>query len=162
MKTSLMPFAIAVAALAAVVGSSSLSARDDPVDAQAHGPRGRMIRIEKIVNNQSLIELANQLDQLRSETQRCAATSRQLRHDTDGAASRQKELYVDVDKRLQSLEQAERGAAFTPPPQRASSPPASSAPPPRSCRRRRCGRRCRCGRSEAGHSTSRHIKPRSI
>src|SRR5262249_4375197 len=43
--------------------------------------------------------------------------------------------YVDVDKRLQSLEQAERGASsFSPPPalQTPSLPPASSTPPPRS------------------------------
>lgn len=132
MKTSLMPFAIAAAALAAVVGSSSLSARDDPVELKLTDLEARMIRIEKIVNNQSLIELANQLDQLRSETAALRGDIEQLRHDTDGAASRQKELYVDVDKRLQSLEQAERGAAFAPSPQTPSSPPASSAPPPRS------------------------------
>jgi tol-pal system protein YbgF len=132
MKTSLMRFAIAAAAVAAVVGSSSLSARDDPVELKLTDLEARMIRIEKIVNNQSLIELANQLDQLRSETTALRGDIEQLRHDTDGAASRQKELYVDVDKRLQSLEQAERGAAFAPPPQTPSSPPASSAPPPRS------------------------------
>jgi tol-pal system protein YbgF len=132
MKTSLMRFAIAAAAVAAVVSSSSLSARDDPVELKLTDLEARMIRIEKIVNNQSLIELANQLDQLRSETTALRGDIEQLRHDTDGAASRQKELYVDVDKRLQSLEQAERGAAFAPPPQTPSSPPASSAPPPRS------------------------------
>ena len=132
MKTSLMRFAIAAAAVAAVVGSSSLSARDDPVELKLTDLEARMIRIEKIVNNQSLIELANQLDQLRSETTALRGDIEQLRHDTDGAASRQKELYVDVDKRLQSLEQAERGAAFAPPPQTPSSPAASSAPPPRS------------------------------
>ncbi len=96
-----------------------------------------MIRIEKIVNNQSLIELANQLEQLRSETTALRGDIEQLRHDTDSAASRQRELYVDVDKRLQSLEQAERGASLAPPPTLpapSSAPAASapaSAPPPR-------------------------------
>ena len=133
MRTSWMPFAIAAAAVAAVVGSSSLSARDDPVELKLTDLEARMIRIEKIVNNQSLIELANQLDQLRSETAALRGDIEQLRHDTDSSASRQKELYVDVDKRLQSLEQAERGAALAPPPLSTPSlPPASSAPPPRS------------------------------
>jgi tol-pal system protein YbgF len=128
-----MPFAIGAAAVAAVVGSSSLSARDDPVELKLTDLEARMIRIEKIVNNQSLIELANQLDQLRSETAALRGDIEQLRHDTDSSASRQKELYVDVDKRLQSLEQAERGAALAPPPLSTPSlPPASSAPPPRS------------------------------
>src|SRR5215510_5984502 len=130
MKTSLVPFAIAAAAVAAVVGSSSLSARDDPVELKLTDLEARMIRIEKIVNNQSLIELANQLDQLRSETAALRGDIEQLRHDTDSSASRQKELYVDVDKRLQSLEQAERGAALAPPPLSTPSlPPASSSPP---------------------------------
>jgi len=133
MRTSWMPFAIGAAAVAAVVGSSSLSARDDPVELKLTDLEARMIRIEKIVNNQSLIELANQLDQLRSETAALRGDIEQLRHDTDSSASRQKELYVDVDKRLQSLEQAERGAALAPPPLSTPSlPPASSAPPPRS------------------------------
>jgi len=133
MRTSWMPFAIGAAAIAAVVGSSSLSARDDPVELKLTDLEARMIRIEKIVNNQSLIELANQLDQLRSETAALRGDIEQLRHDTDSSASRQKELYVDVDKRLQSLEQAERGAALAPPPLSTPSlPPASSAPPPRS------------------------------
>ncbi|HUO67423.1 MAG TPA: tol-pal system protein YbgF [Gammaproteobacteria bacterium] len=126
MKTSLMPIAIA----AAVVGSSSLSARDDPVELKLTDLEARMIRIEKIVNNQSLIELANQLDQLRSETAALRGDIEQLRHDTDGAASRQRELYVDVDKRLQSLEQAERSAALAPP-QPAPAPAAPSSAPPR-------------------------------
>jgi tol-pal system protein YbgF len=133
MRTSWLPFAIGAAAVAAVVGSSSLSARDDPVELKLTDLEARMIRIEKIVNNQSLIELANQLDQLRSETAALRGDIEQLRHDTDSSASRQKELYVDVDKRLQSLEQAERGAALAPPPLSTPSlPPASSAPPPRS------------------------------
>ncbi len=135
MKTSLMPFAIIAAAVAAVVGSSSLSARDDPVELKLTDLEARMIRIEKIVNNQSLIELANQLDQLRSETAMLRGDIEQLRHDTDASASRQRDLYVDVDKRLQSLEQAERGASLAPPPlpplPTPSSPPASSSPPPR-------------------------------
>ena len=138
MKTSFMPLAIAAAAVVAVVGSSSLAARDDPVELKLTDLEARMIRIEKIVNNQSLIELANQLDQLRSETAMLRGDIEQLRHDTDSAASRQRELYVDVDKRLQSLEQAERGAALAPPPTlpAPSSAPAptgtaSSAPPPR-------------------------------
>src|SRR3954469_16173422 len=125
MKTSFMPFAIAVAAVTAIVGSSSLSARDDPVELKLTDLEARMIRIEKIVNNQSLIELANQLDQLRSETAALRGDIEQLRHDTDSAASRQRELYVDVDKRLQSLEQAERGAALAPPP---TQPAPSSVP----------------------------------
>jgi tol-pal system protein YbgF len=84
----------------------------------------RMMRIEKIVENQSLIELANQLDQLRQETAALRGDIEQLRHDTDGNAGRQRELYVDVDRRLQAIEQTQRAPAPAP------AAPAAAAPTP--------------------------------
>ena len=91
MKTSLMPIAIA----AAVVGSSSLSARDDPVELKLTDLEARMIRIEKIVNNQSLIELANQLDQLRSTLSNAGINLSQLSVGQDGQSSAQNSLLQD-------------------------------------------------------------------
>jgi tol-pal system protein YbgF len=77
----------------------------------------RLIRIEKILQNQSLIQLANELEQLRNETKTMRGQLEQLRYDSDNGASRQRELYVDVDKRLQSLEQGQRGVAAPAPSQ---------------------------------------------
>src|SRR5262249_22106902 len=120
MKNLLAPIVIGVS----IIGCGSASAKDDPVQLKLTDLEARMMRIEKIVENQSLIELANQLEQLRQETASLRGEIEQLRHDTDGNASRQRELYVDVDRRLQAVEQAERA----PPP--VAAPPAAAAPAP--------------------------------
>jgi len=124
MKTLLVPVAIGVA----VLGCGPALAKDDPVQLKLTDLEARMIRIEKIVENQSLIELANELTQLRAETAALRGEIEQLRHDTDGNAARQRELYVDVDRRLQAVEQAERNTAAALPPAVATAPaaPASS------------------------------------
>jgi tol-pal system protein YbgF len=49
-----------------------------------------------------------------------------LRFETENSDSRQRELYVDVDRRLQSLETAPR--AFTPPPAASPQAPSFAAP----------------------------------
>jgi len=74
----------------------------------------RLIRIERVVENQSLVELSSELERLRSETTALRGEIESLRFESDSSANRQRELYVDVDRRLQSLESAPR--AFEPPP----------------------------------------------
>ena len=122
MKNLLMPIVLG----AALIGCGSALAKDDPVQLKLTDLEARMLRIEKIVENQSLIELANQLEQLRSENAALRGEIEKLRYDTDNSASRQRELYVDIDRRLQSLEQAQRNAALGPPPAAAPSGPAPS------------------------------------
>ena len=123
MKNLLVPIVLG----AALFGCGSALAKDDPVQLKLTDLEARMLRIEKIVENQSLIELANQLEQLRSENAALRGEIEKLRYDTDNSASRQRELYVDIDRRLQSLEQAQRNAALAPPPAAA---PAAASPPP--------------------------------
>jgi tol-pal system protein YbgF len=116
-----------------IIGCSSLLAKDDPVQLKLTDLEARMMRIEKILENESLIELANELGQLRTETAALRGDIEKLRHDTDANASRQRDLYVDVDRRLQAVEQAERGAALAPPVAAALPPataPGDRSPPP--------------------------------
>jgi tol-pal system protein YbgF len=78
----------------------------------------RLIRIERVVENQSLVQLSSELERLRSETTALRGEIETLRFETENSDSRQRELYVDVDRRLQSLETSPQG--FTAPP---ASPP---------------------------------------
>ena len=114
-------------AAAAVVGCSSLTPAQDPVNLKMTDLEARVIRIERVIENQSLIELASSVDQLRAETQALRGEIETLRFETEGSANRQRELYVDVDRRLQSLEQAQARAALAPPP--AATPGFASAAP---------------------------------
>jgi tol-pal system protein YbgF len=81
----------------------------------------RLIRIERVVENQSLVELSNELERLRGETTALRGELETLRFESENSASRQRELYVDVDERLRALEAAPRGGF---------EPPASATTPP--------------------------------
>jgi tol-pal system protein YbgF len=130
-KILLTPICIAVAA----VGCSTLTPSEDPVYLKMTDLEARVIRIERVVENQSLIQLASELDQLRAETTQLRGDIETLRFETENSDNRQRELYVDVDRRLQSLEQQQQ-RAFTPPPaaprstltpqERAAEPPAAA------------------------------------
>ena len=106
---------LAVIASAAVLlplaGCTSLGPSEDPVALKVTDLEARLIRIERILENQSLIDLASQLEQLRSETQALRGQVDTLRYDSENAANRQRDLYVDVDQRLQALEQQQARTA---------------------------------------------------
>jgi tol-pal system protein YbgF len=122
-KNLLLPLAIAAAA----VGCSTLTPTEDPVYLRMTDLEARLIRIERVVENQSLIQLASELEQLRAETQALRGELETLRFETENSDSRQRELYVDVDRRLQALETQPR-AAFAPPPAAPPGGPAPAAP----------------------------------
>jgi tol-pal system protein YbgF len=65
----------------------------------------RLIRIERVIDNQSLIELATQVDQLQTQTQELRGQIETLRFESENAGNRQRQLYLDVDQRLQAMEQ---------------------------------------------------------
>ena len=110
MKT--LHFVVAAAILAG--GCSSLSPAEDPVALRMQDLEARLIRIERVVENQSLVELSSEVERLRSETTALRGELETLRFESENSDSRQRELYVDVDRRLQSLESEPR--AFEPPP----------------------------------------------
>lgn len=118
MKRSLPSIALIVLTVCSALTSPPASAarreEEEALALKVTDLEARLIRIEKILENQSLIQLANELDQLRNETKAMRGELDTLRYESQNGATRQRELYVDVDKRLQSLEQAQRGALAPP------------------------------------------------
>jgi len=109
-----------------------VAARDNPTDLKVADLEARLIRIERIMENQSLIQLSTEVEKLRSENQALRGELDKLRYDSTNSDSRQRELYVDLDRRLQNVEAAPHAAAAPPPPV-VTAPPvatASNAPPP--------------------------------
>jgi tol-pal system protein YbgF len=105
-----VPVALAIVAS----GCSSLSPSEDPVALKMTDIEARLLRIERIVENQSLVELSSGLEALRSETAMLRGEIETLRFETENSDSRQRELYVDVDRRLQQLETAPRAPISSP------------------------------------------------
>ena len=89
---------------ALVVGCTTLAPTEDPVFLKLTDVEARLIRVERVINNQSLIELANQVDQLQAQAALLRGEIETLRFELDNASSRQRDLYLDVDQRLQALE----------------------------------------------------------
>ena len=110
---------------AAILGSgcSTLSPSEDPTALRVQDLEARVIRMERVLENQSLVELSSEVERLRAESTALRGEIETLRYETEQSSSRQRELYVDVDNRLRAMESG--GArAFEPPP----STPAFGAP----------------------------------
>jgi tol-pal system protein YbgF len=68
------------------------------------------------VERRTILDLAGQIEALRSDLARSRGQIEVLLHDMEVAEKRQKDLYVDIDTRLRKLEQVrEQAAAQTPP-----------------------------------------------
>jgi tol-pal system protein YbgF len=68
--TRLLSTAIALAVAAALAGCASTPAEDDPVQLKLNDLDARIARIERVVANQSLVQLAQNLDSVQAETRR--------------------------------------------------------------------------------------------
>ena len=103
-----------VAALA-LAGCATTPTTEDPVYLKLTDLEARLIRIERVIDNQSLIELSTSVDQIRSQTQALRGEVETMRFESENTAERQRQLYLDVDGRLQSLEISQAQAAEAPP-----------------------------------------------
>lgn len=95
----------AVLAGAVLAGCETTSLADDPVYLRVQDLEARLIRIERVLDNDSLVQMATNLQQLQTEIQGLRGEVETLRFESDNAAARQRDLYLDIDQRLQSLEQ---------------------------------------------------------
>lgn len=66
----------------------------------------RLARIERLLDSGALTDLANRQDQLRQSVQELRGEVELLRRELDETRQRQRDLYVDVDRRLRQLETA--------------------------------------------------------
>lgn len=84
---------------------------------QAQGLEERLARVERLVNSGTLLDLLDRVEGLQREVRELRGQVEQQRHLIDQAKGRQRELYLDLDRRLQRLEAGGQ-------------PPASGAPAP--------------------------------
>lgn len=62
----------------------------------------RIERLERIVKGQGLVSLLGRVDQLQNDVQRLNGDNELLRHELKTMQQRQRELYIDLDQRLQT------------------------------------------------------------
>lgn len=63
----------------------------------------RLVALEKQLGNQGLLDLLQTVQLLQSEMQQLQGDVEQLRYEMDGISKRQKDLYLDIDRRINDL-----------------------------------------------------------
>jgi tol-pal system protein YbgF len=114
-----------LAAAFVFAGCATTPPEADPVLIKLDELDARLERVERVVNNDSLIQLAAQVEELQLELRQIRGEVETLRFDTESAAARQRDQYLDIDRRLQALASGTAGAYSASP--AAPSIPAASA-----------------------------------
>ena len=97
---------LGAACLAAVglAGCASTPPEEDPVQIKLNDLDTRLARIERVAANQSLLDLANQLDALRNDVRAMHNDVDQLNHNLELSRKQQHDLYAALDQRMKALE----------------------------------------------------------
>ncbi|HJP39803.1 MAG TPA: tol-pal system protein YbgF [Gammaproteobacteria bacterium] len=78
---------------------------EDPLYLKITEFDGRLLRAEKLIDNQGLMNLLLQLESLQKDVQSLRNDVETMQHQLDQSNTRQRDLYLDVDQRLQQIEQ---------------------------------------------------------
>jgi len=95
----------------ALAGCASTPPEEDPVQIKLKDLDTRLERIERVVANQSLLDLANQTDSLRNDLRAMHNDIDQLSNNLEAGRKQQRDLYADLDRRMKSLESRGGGGA---------------------------------------------------
>jgi tol-pal system protein YbgF len=90
-------------------GCASTPPEEDPVQIKLKDLDTRLARIERVMANQSLLEVSNQLEALRSDVRSMHNDVDQLSNSLESSRKQQRDMYTDLDQRLKNLEA--RGSA---------------------------------------------------
>jgi tol-pal system protein YbgF len=99
-ELALFALAVSLCACATTPG------QDDPVMTKLNQLDARLNRLEQAVQNQ--VTMVTQVQAAQTEMREVRGLIEEVQHDLDGVSKRQRNLYVDVDGRLQQLENSPR------------------------------------------------------
>jgi tol-pal system protein YbgF len=105
---------LAVACAALMAGCAVNQPEEDPMVTQLNDLERRLAAVERILANGSLVDMAVQVDNLQRQVAELRGSSEKLEYDAQETANRQRDLYQDLDERIQNLEQGGRAAGAAP------------------------------------------------
>jgi tol-pal system protein YbgF len=88
----------------ALAGCAATPPEEDPVQIKLKDLDTRLSRIERVVSNQSLLDLANQGEALRTDMRAMHNDIDQLSNGLEAGRKQQRDLYADLDRRMKALE----------------------------------------------------------
>jgi tol-pal system protein YbgF len=92
-----------------------LSEREQNASAQVNSLRQEVTRMGRLIDNRAMIELMQSVEGLANEISQMRGELEQQTHDTTEIKKRQRELYLDIDRRLRALESRAVSAQKTEP-----------------------------------------------
>jgi tol-pal system protein YbgF len=113
-----------VAAAAVLSGCVTTPPEADPTVQKLSELDSRLLRLERVLANQSLLDLSQRIEAAQAETRLLRGQIDELQHQATQSQTQQRELYGDVDRRLSALE-GNPGAAAS-----IATPPAGGLPIP--------------------------------
>ncbi len=93
-----------VAGLIALLSGCMPVKPDDPVYIRQQQLEARVDRLDQVFNNQSLVNLSQNVESLQQQVNELRGDIQVLQHDQQLDKKQQRDLYSDLDKRLQKLE----------------------------------------------------------
>ena len=96
---------LGAAILVAMLAGCSLtpSAEEDPVQIKLNDLDTRVARIERVVANQSLLDMAQKLDAAQADVRTLRGRIEELENGTEALRKQNRDLYADLDKRVAGL-----------------------------------------------------------
>jgi len=83
-----------------LAGCSLGPEKPDPVQTKLSELDGRVARIERVVSNQSLLDMAQRLDAAQADVRSLRGRVEELEHTNEALRKQQRDLYADLDKRI--------------------------------------------------------------
>src|SRR5262245_32691954 len=96
-------YTASVLAAVALVGCA-VSPEEDPVQIRMNDIDNRLQRIERVMANQSLLEMAQRIDALQAELRTMRGDVEVLQNQNEGGKAASKTQYGDLERRLAALE----------------------------------------------------------
>src|SRR5262245_57211334 len=93
-----------VAAVALLAGCASTPPEQDPVVQKLSELDGRLLRIERVLANQSLLDLSQRIEASQNEVRTLRGQLEELQHNVTKSQEQQHEMYGDLDRRLTAME----------------------------------------------------------
>jgi tol-pal system protein YbgF len=100
----------AIIPLLIVTGCAMQNPQEDPVVVKLNDLERRLGAVERILANGSLVDMAVQVDNLQRTTAELRGRTETLEYQSQETGDRQRDLYQDLDQRLQNLERQLRAA----------------------------------------------------
>ena len=97
-------YAIVAAACALLAGCASTPPEEDPVVQKLTELDSRLLRIERVLANNSLLDLSQQIEAAKAETRTLRGQLDELQHQVQQTQTQQRDMYSDADRRLAALE----------------------------------------------------------